>query len=36
LLIRQRNRWGNSQLLAPMQTEVEHWRQLTHLSSLKS
>jgi hypothetical protein len=36
LLIRQLNRRGNSQLLTPMQTEVEHWRTVVHLSSLKS
>jgi transposase len=36
LLIAQCNNRGNSQLLAPMQTEVEHWCDAIHLSSLKS
>ncbi|MEO7855279.1 MAG: MarC family protein, partial [Rubrivivax sp.] len=36
LLIRQLNRLGYSQLLAPIQTEGEHWRQTSNLSLLKS
>jgi len=36
LLIRQLDRRGNSQLPAPMQTEVEHWKRVMQLSSLKS
>jgi len=36
LLIRQLNRRGNSHLLSPMQTEVEHWRRTMQLGPFKN
>jgi hypothetical protein len=34
--MRQLNRRGNSQLLAPTQAEVEHWKRAIQLSSVKT
>src|SRR5262249_24045505 len=36
LLLRQQDRRGNSQLLAPMQSEVEHWSSSVQISSIKN